>query len=129
MSGQCINLLASVYFVVLKSEYRLALCRNSFTIQSPLCFFLPRQGFKIDPMTSNTTHAYTSLGYSTLTKPGCLVFAVLGVCSHYSDSQLPITLLSGDTRQNESVRLSIFMHFYRVLMTFSCCHLPTGELL
>lgn len=91
--------------------------------------FLPHQGVKIDPMPSNTTHAYTSLGYSTPTKPGCLVFAVLGVCSHYSDSQLPITLLSGDTRQNGSVRLSIFMHFYRVLMTFPCCHLPTGELL
>ena len=37
-------------------------------------------------MPSNTTNAHTSLGYSTLTKPGCLVFAVLGVCSHSSDS-------------------------------------------
>ena len=72
---------------MLKTEYRLEMCRKSFTIQSPLCvFFLPCQGFKIDPMPSNTTHAHTSLGYSTLTKPGCLVFAVLGVCSHSSDS-------------------------------------------
>lgn len=94
---QAVNI---ILCISLCTVYRLALCRTFQNLMSIL-HFLPHHGFKIDHMSNSGTHS--SRTYSTQTKLDHLVLEVLGVCSHSSDSELPIVLFLGDARQDERV--------------------------